>query len=828
MANRLTYTINDINVILGYSGRLPAPGNVVRHIVIDSRRLYFPDTSIFFALHSRQNDGHDFIPILYEKGVRNFVVSREIPANLYPSANFVIVPHVLAALQQLAAHHRHHFRYPVVGITGSNGKTIVKEWLFQLLNISYNIVRSPKSYNSQVGVPLSVWQMDAVHSLGIFEAGISLPGEMKLLQPVIDPSIGIFTFAGSAHNEGFENEIQKIKEKLLLFTSCKQLVYCADEKLLDEEVKNFAANHTIKLCSWGKGSHALMQVEMMERSRDRTRVNVNYHGKTAIWEIPFTDEASIHNSLTCCATMLLLGISIDAISDRLQQLKPVEMRLELKQGNHNCAVINDSYSADIHSLNIALDFLDQQQQHEKKTLVLSDLQETGEEAEKLYASIAAILQTRNLHRFVGIGPDLVAHQDLFSFIPHTSFHESTEELLIQLQRTPFKDETILLKGARAFRFEKIGRMLEQKQHQTFLEIDLNALRHNLRAYRNLLKDQVKVMAMVKAFSYGSGSFEIASLLQHAGADYLGVAYADEAVELRKGGIRLPIMVMNTEEAGFDQILKHNLEPELYSFNILRAFRNYLAQHRLTHYPVHIKFDSGMHRLGFESQDLAGLCEELAETREFKVISVFSHLAGSSDPKHDAFTRKQAGSFASAAAAIETAIGYSVVKHIANTAAIHRHPDLQMDMVRLGIGLYGIDENEAMQQQLKNVSTLKTTISQIKKLAAGESVGYSRSAIATEAMTIATVRIGYADGYPRLLSNGRGHMLVNGQLAPVVGRVCMDMLMLDISHIDAAEEDEVLVFGEELPVAQLAGWAQTIPYEILTNISQRVRRVYFED
>jgi Alr-MurF fusion protein len=433
-----------------------------------------------------------------------------------------------------------------------------------------------------------------------------------------------------------------------------------------------------------------------------------------------------------------------------------------------------------------------------------------------------------LFRFIGIGPQMQRHREFFAGITFTTFFASTEEFLQQAPQLHFSDETILLKGARIFRFEKISRLLEQKQHQTFLEIDLNALRHNLKTYKNHLHKNVKMMAMVKAFSYGSGSFEIASLLQHAGVDYLAVAYADEGVELRKAGIRLPIMVMNTEEAGFDAIVQQQLEPELYSFNILHSFKNYLQQNNISHYPVHIKYDTGMHRLGFEESQLPELCNELATAEEFKIISFFSHLAGSPDPEHDAFTKEQGRVFKNGAAAIEAALGYTVIKHIANTSGIHRHPDLQMDMVRLGIGMYGVDEDEHMQDELKNVTTLKTTISQIRHIKKGESVGYSRSAIAQNDMIIATVRIGYADGYPRLLSNGKGNMLVNGELAPVVGRVCMDMTMLDITHIAAEEEAEVIVFGEDMPVTQLAVWAQTIPYEILTNISQRVRRVYFEE
>lgn len=823
----MDYSISDIGKILG----LPLMGSndhPVRQLVIDSRKIYFPETSLFFALVSSRQDGHRYIPELYKKGVRSFVVSEVINEALYPGACFLRAEDTLYALQKIAAYRRHLFSYPVIGITGSNGKTIVKEWLFQLLNNEYNIVRSPKSYNSQVGVPLSVWQMDALHELAIFEAGISLPGEMEKLQKMIDPTIGIFTFLGDAHDEGFEDHQQKINEKLQLFSNSKILFYCADEKELNKTIIPFAKERSIGLFSWGKESGNRLQIISTASSEHHTAIKAAFEEKEIQFEIPFTDEASVHNAITCCAILLYLKIPAAQLNEKLQQLRPIEMRLELKQGNNNCSIINDSYSADINSLTIALDFLEQQQQHPKRSLILSDLLQTGQDETILYKTLASIAGQKQLYRFIGIGPQLLKYQGLFAQLPSATFFNSTEDFLQQAPQLAFRDETILLKAARIFRFEKISRLLEQKQHQTFLEIDLNAIRHNVRAYKNHLYKNVKMMAMVKAFSYGSGSFEIASLLQHAGIDYLGVAYADEGVELRKAGIRLPIMVMNTEEAGFDAIIQHKLEPELYSFNILHAFKNYLQQHHITEYPVHIKYDTGMHRLGFEEQQLDELCKELASSSTFKIVSFFSHLAASPDANHDTFTKQQGKLFKEGANKIETALGYQIIKHIANTSGIHRHPDLQMDMVRLGIGMYGVDEDEKIQHELKNVTTLKTTISQIKQIKKGESIGYSRSAIAQNEMTIATVRIGYADGYPRLLSNGKGHMLVNGQLASVVGRVCMDMTMLDITNIPASEEDEVIVFGEDLPVTQLAAWAQTIPYEILTNISQRVRRLYFEE
>lgn len=825
----LNYTINDINKLIGHESAFEN-ASIIDQLVIDSRKINFPETSLFFALKSEYNDGHRYISELYNKGVRNFVVSEKIDRSLYPAANFIYVANTLVALQTIATVHRNKFNYPVIGITGSNGKTILKEWLFQLLNYNYDIVRSPKSYNSQVGVPLSVWQMNIHHELAIFEAGISTQGEMDKLAPIINPEIGVFTFLGDAHAEGFESRDQKIKEKLKLFSNSKVLVYCADEKELDEAVEIFkkTVNPSIQLFAWSRVKAGFLRISNIVVKNGFSEISCRFNNKQEDFLLPFTDEASVHNAITCIAVLLYFKIPSSQIAERLLLLRPLEMRLELKQGINGCSIINDSYSADINSLGIALDFLEQQQQHNKRTLILSDLLQSGQKEEVLYKNIAAMLQQKKLYRFIGIGPKVSKFAADFSQLDNSYFFDSTEAFLNNLSSFQFSDETVLLKGARVFQFEKISSFLEQKMHQTVLEIDLNALRHNIKIYRQQLNKSVKLMCMVKAFSYGSGSFEIASLLQHAGVDYLAVAYADEGVELRKAGIRLPIMVMNTEEAGFDNMIRYQLEPELYSFKILDAFKNYLRLQNITSYPVHIKIDTGMHRLGFEENQLQQLCELLSQTECFKIQSVFSHLAAGGDKQHDVFTKQQAALLAKAAFNIRAVIGYDFISHIANTSAIHKHPDLQLDMVRLGIGMYGVDSDAMMQQQLKNVTTLKTTISQIKYIKKGESIGYSRSAIAEENKKIATVRIGYADGYPRILSNGVGFMLVNGQPAPVIGRICMDMTMLDITGIKAEEEDEVIVFGAALPVTSLANWAHTIEYEILTSISQRVRRIYFEE
>ena len=829
------YTISQIASIIKAETFGKNVEDGVEHILLDSRKLLFPSASIFFALSGPRRNGNLFIEELYNKAVRCFVVGEgfaEEETLKFSNAVFLRVTDVLQALQQLAAYHRQQFTIPVIGITGSNGKTIVKEWLYQLLQHDHNIIRSPKSYNSQIGVPLSVWQMNAHHTLGIFEAGISQPDEMQKLAKIIAPTIGIITNIGEAHGEGFLNIRQKINEKLKLFVKADVLIYCADDPDLNETINSFKNNvragDDFELFGWSKKETTAVQIIAVETANAETSVSAKWKEKTFSFKIPFTDTASVENAITCCCVLLYTGIDPDIIADRMLQLKPVEMRLELKQGINNCSVINDSYSADINSLTIALDFLQQQKQHAKRTLILSDILQSGKSSGELYAEVASILEQKQINRFIGIGPEISKQKNAFKNIPETVFFSSSAEFKQQFHSQHFYDETILLKGARVFEFEQIGHLLEEKIHQTVLEINLNAITHNLNTYQKLLNPGVKLMAMVKAFSYGSGSFEIANLLQFHQVDYLAVAYADEGVELRKAGIGLPIMVMNAEEITFDVLVQHNLEPELFSFGILTAFENYLQQSGINHYPVHIKLDTGMRRLGFEQKDIEKLCIRLKSSPAFKIQTVFSHLAASDSVLHDDFTNAQATSFLESCESIQKITGYNFIRHLANTSAIHRHKNLQLDMIRLGIGLYGVDSDPAIQQQLKNVTTLKTTISQIKKIKEGESIGYSRKGVATTDSLIATVRIGYADGYPILLSNGIGKMWINGKAVPVIGNVCMDMTMLNITGVDAAEGDEVIVFGAELPVSELARLAQSIPYEILTGISQRVKRVYFEE
>ncbi|GAO41664.1 bifunctional UDP-N-acetylmuramoyl-tripeptide:D-alanyl-D-alanine ligase/alanine racemase [Flavihumibacter petaseus] len=816
----MNYTIADIATLTGASWLQQGDPVTINHLLTDSRKLLFADSSIFFAIRTSSRDGHQFINRLYAQGVRSFVISQSMDPTLLPGANLLLVDDTLEALQQLASRHRMRFSIPVIGITGSNGKTIVKEWLNQLLENDFRIVRSPRSYNSQLGVPLSVCLMDPVHELAIFEAGISRPGEMNRLAAIIQPTIGIFTNLGLAHSEGFRSQQEKLEEKWKLFDSCSTIIYHKDGGIIDKWVATLRDNGP-EIFSWGTTEECAMQVLPDFRIRYR---NTEFQLR-----MPFTDEASIENTLHCVACLLYLGIPETLIPERIVQLKPVSMRLELKEGIHHCSVINDSYSADISSLTIALDFLSQQQQHLRKTVILSDIPETGLSAARLYEKVASLLHRHGIQRLLAIGPVISEHLHYFEEKGiHTRKFISTDAFVNRFDEIPFQEETILVKGARRFGFETITALLEMQEHQTVLEINLNALLNNLRQYQQLLSPGIRLMAMVKAFSYGTGSFEIANLLQFHGVDYLAVAYTDEGVALRRAGIHLPIMVMNAAPSGFAALLEHNLEPVLYSLPLFRQFGQYIRQEGLNSYPVHLEMETGMNRLGFATGDLPELTR-LLPVSGFKVQSVFSHLAASEDPAHDDFSRHQVRLFEQACLSIATVVHYPFLRHIENTAAIQRKPGWQFDMVRLGIGLYGIDSAGTGDLHLMEVATLKTTIAQIKTLGPEDTVGYGRRGRIDRPSRIATVRIGYADGYPRSLGNGRGRMLVAGKEAPVIGSICMDMTMLDITGIGNVNEgDEVIVFGGELTVSRVAEWAATIAYEMLTGISQRVKRIYYQD
>ena len=824
------YSISEINrIVKGELLQCAAENMLVNELLIDSRRLIEPDGILFFALTSKRNDGHKYIEDVYNKGVRNFVVEHE-PANLLLlyDANIIKVKNSLLALQAVATAHRRQFEIQVIGITGSNGKTIVKEWLYQLLCESINIVRSPKSFNSQIGVPLSVWQMRKDHELAIFEAGISEQDEMDHLQPIIQPTIGIFTNIGHAHDENFFNRTQKAGEKLKLFTKVNTLVYSIDQKELYEGILKTGLLKNIEAFTWSRKKNADLQIVSVIKEEHFTQLTANFKNSEIAVSIPFTDEASIENVIHCWATMLLLGFDNALIARRMKLLQPLAMRLEMKEGINNCTIINDSYSNDIDSLSIALDFLNQQKQHRKKTVILSDILQSGRSDSHLYAEVSELLTLKQIDRLIGIGKGISRQAGLFQM--EKEFFGSTEEFLDSQSLTDFANESLLLKGARVFRFERISESLQQKTHETVLEINLNALVHNLNYYRSHLQPGVKVMAMVKAFSYGIGSFEIANILQFHQVDYLTVAYADEGVELRKAGIRLPIMVMNPDEESFDSLVKYQLEPEIYSFRILKMLEEFLL--RLSSHPhpigIHLKVDTGMHRLGFEHSEVNELLNMLKDRSNIQIKSVFSHLAASDNAENDDFTHQQIRIFRQVSEHVCSAFDYPVLRHVANTSAITRFPEAHFDMVRLGIGLYGIAPMPNEQDKLENVSTLRSIISQVKHVPADDTVGYNRRYKAKQETTIAIVPIGYADGLSRALSNGKGHLKVKGYFVPIVGNICMDMTMIDINGIDAQEGDEVIIFGKELPITRLAEEMGSIPYEILTGISQRVKRIYFQE
>ncbi len=802
-------------------------------LLIDSRKIIYAENSLFICLVTDRDNGHHYIKDAYLKGVRVFFISEVIYYPAFPDAAFILVPDSLLALQQLVARHRALFTYPVIGITGSNGKTIVKEWLFQLLDDSFNIIRSPKSYNSQVGVALSVWEMQARHNLGIFEAGVSEPNEMQKLEAIIKPSIGIFTNIGDQHSEYFATVEQKILEKLKLFTACNTLIYCSNHKPVHEAIlkqqQSVLAN--CRLLTWGNNSTDTLQIISNTRNKETTIIEAQYNGATITIQVPFIDEASIENIMHCWLMALQLQLKPDVINTRLQALMPVAMRLELKKGLKNCVLINDSYNSDIGALQIALDFLVQQKQNETYTVILSDILQSNKSDVSLYEEVAALLHENRVTKFIGIGSAIMEARPIF--IKNTkmmcAFYENTEAFIDGFETHTFENQNILIKGARKFQFEKINSLLEEKIHQTVLEINLNAIAENFNTYTSLIKKDVGIMAMVKAFSYGSGAYEVANKLQFLGVDYLAVAYVDEGVLLRKSGITIPIMVMNPDVAAFDTLIEHNLEPEIYSKSILQKFITAVQYNEVSHYPIHVKVDTGMHRLGFTEVDLEGSIELLTQSASIKIQSVFSHLAASDDVSLDEFTKNQALIFDRVCHTINKQVSYSFYKHICNTSGIVRHPDLHYNMVRLGVGLYGVDNSEKLHKKIKNVSRMKTQIAQLKYLHSGDTVGYSRKGLLTRESVIGTVCVGYADGISRALGNGKGSMYVGGKLAPIIGNVCMDMCMLDVTNIANVQEgDEVIIFGPELPITQIAEWAGTIPYEIMTDVSTRVKRVYYEE
>lgn len=795
------------------------------HLLTDSRKLTQAESSLFFAIVSERNDGHRYIDELYHKGVRNFVISLQysFPLTL-KGCSVIAVEDTLQAMQLLAVQHRKRFSIPVAAITGSNGKTIVKEWLYQLLRDEFRVVRSPKSYNSQIGVPLSVWQMQPEHTLGIFEAGISKAGEMENLARILRPNVGVFTNLGSAHDEGFHSREEKLNEKFKLFADCDVLIYSKDDADVKNKAHEFFEQYPMtKGISWSMHDRGTITAKQIQKDAYGTSVSFEYRATTFQFRIPFTDNASVQNALACVCFLLAVERLSPETLERFSTLQPVEMRLQLREGNRNCTIINDTYNSDIQSLRIALDFLNQQNQHKQKTIILSDILESGSNLDELYKQVANMVEQAGVQRIIGVGKDIC--QQFQKFNISKKFFFNTAHFLENFNSFTFQDEIILIKGARSFEFEKITRLLENKIHATVMEINLNALVNNLNVYRNNLYPGTKVMAMVKAYSYGSGSHEIAKTLEYHRVDYLTVAYADEGVTLRKAGVKTPIMVMNPEPGSFLNLAEYNLEPEIYNRYILDDLINHVEGAETG---IHLELDTGMRRLGFDEHELNDVLDVLKKNKNLIVKSVFSHLAASDEQEHDLFTWEQIERFEHMSRYVIQSLGYPILRHVLNSSGITRFHEAQFDMVRLGIGLYGIDPSGSYLDKLEQVGTLKTIISQLRQVKAGESVGYSRKGKVQQNATIAVVAIGYADGLDRGLSNGNGFMLVNGKPAPIVGNICMDMTMLDVTHIPCQEGDEVLVFGKQLPITELASRINTIPYEILTGISQRVRRVYYQE
>jgi alanine racemase len=825
----MTYTIERVATLIG-AQRLGHAEARISFVLTDSRSLCFPEETLFFALRSNRNDGHQYISELYRRGVRCFVV-EEVPTqatNQFGDANFLVVSSTLQALQCLAQRHRETFNIPVVGITGSNGKTMVKEWLYQLLSPQMVITRSPRSYNSQIGVPLSVWLLNSHSQLGVFEAGISQKGEMQALHNIIRPTIAVLTNIGSAHEENFSSAEEKCREKLRLFKGAQVMVYNADDEMVTRLLNE--TEHKGERLAWSVKNHdAAMRITKIDKQPTHTTIHYIYKGgEPNCFSLPFIDDASVCNSIICATVGLHLGLDASTLNLRMSKLEPVAMRLEVKEGLNGCTLINDSYNSDINSLNIALDFMNRRPDHngQKRTLVLSDILQSGLPDKELYQEVSNLAEQRGVQKFIGIGPKICANKACIA-LPERYFFNSVADFIRSDVFKTLHNEVVLLKGARSFGFDQLTEQMVKKVHETTLEVNLNAMVNNLNYYRSLMHPNTKLVCMIKADGYGAGAVEIAKTLQDHRADYLAVAVADEGATLRRNGITSNIMVMNPEMTAFKTIFDYDLEPEVYSFRLLEALIKAAEKEGITGFPVHIKLDTGMHRLGFDpDKDMPHLIERLHNQNALIPKSVFSHFAGADADEFDAFSQSQFERFDAGSKMLQAAFEHHILRHIDNSAGIEHFPQRQLDMCRLGLGLYGINpRNNAI---INNVSTLRTTILQMREVKAGDTVGYSRRGTIEHNSVIAAIPIGYADGLNRKLGNRNGYCLVNNQPAQYVGNICMDVAMIDVTGIDCHEGDSVEIFGDNLPVTELSNVLQTIPYEVLTGISNRVNRVYFQD
>lgn len=825
MMDEKNYRLSEIGEMMEAESII-TENDFITEILTDSRSFRKGENFLFIAIRGRKEDGHDYVKGLYDKGVRSFVVERK-PDLEKPDANWLVVSDSLSALQKFAGAHRRNFNYPVWGITGSNGKTVVKEWLFQLLSPDKRIVRSPRSYNSKLGVPLSLWLMREGHELALMECGISQKGEMAKLEEMVKPDLGIFTTIGPAHQENFDSYEEKVIEKMELFRDCPELLYCADHTLIHDTAKRV---YTGKRVTWAENAEADLRIMDAEPVNDNhVEITGKYMGRLSKILIPFRDRASFENACLCWLALLHHGMADQIISERMAKLAPVAMRLEKIAGINNCTVINDAYNSDFASLNIALEFQAMKSKQLKRVVILSDILQTGEKPESLYRKVADLLEANGVKLFIGIGPTISKYARCFEKT-ESKFYDGTDQFLEEFATHEMHEMSILVKGSRVFRFERIVQRLEARNHETVLEINLNLMIENLNYIRSLLKPTTKLMAMVKAFAYGTGAKEVATILEYSGVDYLAVAYVDEGVSLRKAGIGLPILVLNPESSAYDAMIRYRLEPQIYSFRTLGLFletlRIYADQ---MPYPVHIKINTGMNRLGFDLADISALAERLTELQsQITPRTVFSHLAASDGEEFDELTKRQIARFQEACAEIHKAGIKSFERHLLNSNGILRHPEAQMDMVRLGLGLYGLSSNEKFRKKLKPIHKLQTVISQIREVEKGEGIGYSPKELLTEKKSIGVIAMGYADGLPRKLGNGRGCVRVNGKMAPFIGNICMDMAMIDLSGIDCKEGDQVEVFGDHISIYQVAKNLETIPYEALTNISQRVKRVFYKE
>lgn len=802
--------------------------DVIERFLTDSRSLTIRENTVFIAFRTNTDDGHRYIGQLYEHGVTNFIISQPLSsfASLYPEANFVEVLDTLQALQKLAKEWRSAFDIPVVGITGSNGKTVIKEFMYQLLSPFYNIVRSPRSYNSQLGVPLSVLKMKENHDLAIFEAGISEPGEMIKLADIIQPTVGIFTNIGSAHQERFNSLAHKIDEKMLLFASCDRVVYNADDPNLVKGIET--AGLQARAFGWSmQDRSASLYVEIFEQKDVKTLIRYYFLGMSNDIVIPFTDKASIENCIHCIASILVTRPALmEQCKDRFAVLEPVEMRLEVKLGDRGNYIINDAYNNDINSLRIALDYQQRRTRSDghKRVLILSEILQSSVRPRELYREVSSMLQEYGCDLLIGVGRELCSHRDLFTML-NASFFVSTEELLLRNPFASLEHCSILIKGARKFHFEKVVKSLTKQVHETVLEVNLEAVRNNLRYYKSLLPQETRFITMIKAQGYGIGSVELAKVLEQEHVEALAVAVADEGRELRSNGVLTPIIVMNPEQEAFDTIISYHLEPEIYSFSLLERFRQRIDKEGFTQYPVHIEIDTGMHRLGFLPNEIEHLAREINSSSVLKVRSVFMHLAAADAPGEDAFTLRQIELFQEATQKLQSLIGYAPLRHVLNTAGMERFPQYHFDMVRLGIGLYGVSATGGA--PLDPICRLRTIILQIKEIPQGESVGYGRRGHLEGVGRIGIIPIGYADGYDRRFSCGVGLVSVGGVLCPTVGNICMDTTMIDLTGVEAQEGDEVVVFGSAgVDYATMAQRIGTIPYEIMSQLAPRVQRVYY--